>query len=843
MRVPLSWLRDYVELPAELPILVERLSRAGLEVVSVTAYGLPLPAGLPAPKAPLVWERDKVVIARVLNIAKHPNADRLKLVTVDYGAAEPKTIVTGAPNIAVGSSGQVVVLGLNGCRYYTLDKEGRPTLATLEPRSLRGILNDAMCMSEFELGLSDDHEGIILLDAADAPPPGTPAADVLGDIVLEIDVLPSMARCLGMIGLAREVAALVATPLRVPEPNYPTISEPAEQCVQVHIDNVSLCSRYAAAVVREVQIAPSPYWLQHRLRLAGMRPLNNIVDITNYVMLEYGQPLHAFDYDILCRRASGGTPAISVRSARLGETLITLDGQTRQLTPDHLVIADTAGPIALAGVMGGQQTEVTAHTRTILLEAASFDQVSIRKTARHFQLFSEASARFSRGVAPALVPLAAQRALELMHRCAHGQVLCGLVDLYPQPQPLQHVFLPRQQITRTLGCSLPDAEVERILQALDFSLQPAPDGWQVLVPPTRLDIQSGVADLVEELARHYGYERLPERRLPLELPPPHFCPQLEREERLRDLLVDCGLQEVITYALTSPEAEATLDPDSPGAPADNYVRLLNPISPERSVLRRSLLPGLFAVLRHNLYQADSIALFEIGSIYLPQPGQDLPAEPRRVAIVLCGRRRLTAWDDPPDSPRPIFDFFDLKGILEALAADLHLQALRFQAVQNVPWLHPMRGAQIACGDTLVGVCGEVHPRVANHWQLPRGIQAAELDLDALLALVPQRFAYNPISPFPPAKRDIAVVVPQEIPADRVLQEIRNTGQPLLARAELFDLYTGPALPPGTKSLAFALTYQTLDRTLSDKEIAQVHEKIESRLRHVLKGKIRGKDIP
>ncbi|MCS7270172.1 MAG: phenylalanine--tRNA ligase subunit beta, partial [Gemmataceae bacterium] len=594
MRVPLSWLREYVSLPADWPVLVERLSRAGLEVTAVYAYGLPLPPGLPAPQAPLVWERDQIVIARILRIARHPNADKLKLVTVDYGAAEPKTVVTGAPNIEVGQSGQTVVLGLQGCRYFSMDKEGRKSITTLEPRSLRGIMNDAMCMSEFELGLSDDHEGIILLDGEDVPPPGTPAADVLADIVLEIDVLPNMARCLGLLGLAREVAALTGAPLRLPEPSYQVSSQPLTRHVRVTIEDPALCSRYLAAVIRDVAIGPSPYWMQHRLRLAGMRPINNVVDITNYVMLEYGQPLHAFDYDVLCQRAADQIPSIVIRSARPGEMLTTLDGQHRQLTAETLVIADTAGPIALAGVMGGQQTEVSPQTRNLLLEAAAFDLTSIRRTARHFNLFSEASTRFSRGVSPVQVLPAAQRALELFQRLARGRVVAELVDVFPHPPEPQLVNLPRREIGRLLGCTLPDESVERILRALDFGVQATPDGWQVLVPPSRLDIQCGEADLIEEIARIYGYDRLPERLLPLELPPPHLQRDLDLEEQVRDLLVAMGLQEVITYALTSPEAEARLYPSPRYAPALDYVRLLNPMSPERAVLRQTLLPGLFA---------------------------------------------------------------------------------------------------------------------------------------------------------------------------------------------------------------------------------------------------------
>ena len=842
MRVPLSWLREYVQLPADLSFLVERLSRAGLEVTAVHAYGLPLPPGLPAPQVPLVWERDKVLIARILSIAKHPEADKLKLVTVEYGADQPKTVVTGAPNIAVGESGQMVILGLRGCRYFSIDKEGRKSIATLEPRSLRGILNDAMCMSEFELGLSDDHEGIILLDPAEAPPPGTPAADLLGDVVLEIDVLPSMASCLGLVGLAREVAALTSLPLRLPVANYPTISEPVERHVRVTIADVQLCPRYVAAVIRGVRVGPSPYWLQHRLRLAGMRPINNIVDVTNYVMLEQGQPLHAFDYDVLVRRAGGESPLITIRPARPSEILITLDGQKRELTADNLVIADSAGPIALAGVMGGQETEVTAQTSNILLEAATFDLVSIRKTARQYNLFSEASTRFSRGVSPAQVLPAAQRALELFHRLAQGQVLTGVVDVFPHPPPTQVVPLTQQDIYRVLGSSLTEGEVERILTALDFSLQPQADGWQVEVPPTRLDIQSGAADLVEELARIHGYDRLPERLLPLELPPPQVQQDWEGEEKVRDLLVSYGLQEVITYSLSSQEAEARLHPKPNHAPAIDYVRLLNPISPERSILRRSLLPGLLAVVRHNQEHCESLAIFEIGLVYIPQPGSDLPYEQRRVALALCGRRYTPAWDDPPHSPTPQYDFFDLKGILDALATDLHLPDVRYQPIESVSWLHPRRCAQLVVGNSHIGAGGQIHPRVADQWQVPRTLLLAELDLEAILANIPERFAYRPIPPFPAAKRDIAVVVPAELPAEQVWREIRTAGGPLLVQIELFDLYTGPGLPPGTKSLAFALTYQAPDRTLSDKEIAKAHEKIEGRLRHVLGAKIRGKDI-
>ncbi|MEO2088953.1 MAG: phenylalanine--tRNA ligase subunit beta, partial [Gemmataceae bacterium] len=432
MLVPLNWLKEYVPLPADPAELVERLTLAGLEAAGTTVYGLPVPAGVRVKPedAGLVWERDKVVVATVLKIEKHPDADKLKLVTVEYGAAEPKTVVTGAPNIAPGQCGMKVVLGLRGTKYFYQDKDGKKATFTLEPKALRGIMNDAMCMSNYELGIAEDHDGIIILDDGD-PAPGTPLQDVLGEIVVELDILPNMARCLSLLGIARDVAALTGGTVTEPNLDYPTAKDTIDGRVKVEIENPKLCGRYSATLIRNVTIGPSPRWMRSRLQYAGMRPISNAVDVTNFVMLEYGQPLHAFDYDVLVKRAGGKPPTIIVRSAKAGEKLVTLDKVERELGPEHLVIADTAGVIALAGVMGGLETEVTDGTKTILLEAASFDPVSVRKTARQFNLFSEASTRFSRGVHPEVVLPAAKRAAQLFHRHAGGEVLAGVVDAYP----------------------------------------------------------------------------------------------------------------------------------------------------------------------------------------------------------------------------------------------------------------------------------------------------------------------------------------------------------------------------------------------------------------------------
>jgi phenylalanyl-tRNA synthetase beta chain len=848
MLVPLSWLKDYVPLPADPGALVERLTIAGLESSGVRLFGVAAEGTLrvkPA-DAGLVWERDKLVVAQVLEITKHPNADSLKLVKLDYGAAEPKTVITGAENIAPGQSGMKIVLGLRGSRYFFTGKDGKKTTMTLEPRALRGIDNDAMCMSDFELGIAEESEGIIILDDADAKP-GTPVQDVLGEVVVELDILPNMARCLSMIGIAREVAALTGAQATIAAPTVKTVAESVQTKVKVEIADAKLCPRYTATVIRNVTIGAAPRWMRSRLHYAGMRPISNAVDITNYVMLEHGQPLHAFDYDVLVARA-GGPPTITVRPAKAGEKLKTLDGQDRELSPDNLVIADTKGPIALAGVMGGAETEVSATTKNILLESACFDFVSVRKTARQFNLFSEASTRFSRGVHPEQALPAAVRAAQLFADGAGGEVLAGVVDAYPAPLPPQVVRLTSADITRLLGFDIPAAEVERVLTALQFTVKAEGAGaWSVTTPPTRLDIQAGVADLVEELARVYGYDNLPERLLPLELPEPKGNRAIELEDRTRDLLADQGVQEAITYSLTSPEAEASFSPlpfreGGPGG-VGAFVKLLNPISPERGVMRRSLLPGLLAVAQKNLEATDAVSLYELGFVYLPKAGERLPDEPRRLALVLCGRRSPAAWDDPQGAPVSQADFFDLKGVVEALAADLHLPAVTFAATQSVSWLHPMRAAELRVNGAAVGAFGELHPKVAARFGFgDRAVQVAEFDLEAVLGAVPARYGYKPFSTFPPAKRDIAVVVPHTTAVEQVLSEIRAAGGELLTDAALFDVYLGAGLPEGTKSLAFALTYQAPDRTLGDKEIAKAHEKVEGRLRHVLGAQIRGKDI-
>jgi phenylalanyl-tRNA synthetase beta chain len=836
MKVPLKWLAEYVPLTLPIAELAERLTLAGLEVSGVRLLGVPTPEGLRVKTAELgpVWDRDKIFVAEVVEVKAHPDADKLKLPTVAYGEGRTKTMVTGAPNLKVGDKGVKVILALSGSVLF--DGHATPKkLAELKPTKIRGVPSDAMVCSSFELGIDEEHEGIILLEE-DAPV-GTPLADFMGDIVLELEVTPNLARCLSLIGVAREVAALTGRTLRLPPHIVEAKGEPIEGQVRVVIENPKLSARYAAMLLKNVKIGPAPGWMQRRLTYAGMRPINNSVDVTNYVMLEWGQPLHAFDYDVLKKRAGGKAPTITMRLAQSGEMLKTLDGVERKLTPDMLVIADEAGPIALAGVMGGAETEVSDKTTSILLESANFNFLNIRRTMKTLNLPSEASMRFSRGIHPELVRPAAGRAAELMRLYAGATVCKGIVDAYPVPLPPRVIELKMSEVRRLLGIDLPLEECAKLLKTLEFKVELArKDALLATIPPHRLDIQEGPADLIEDLIRLHGYNRLPATLLADQLPPQAVTPPIAFEERVRDLLVDVGLQEVITYALTTPEREALL-----GVPVGEYVRLLNPVSSERSVMRQSVLASVLEVAAVNLRHANDVRLFEIGAVYLEKEGQKLPDEPRRLAIVLSGSRTSEFWGDGGKTPSGELDFFDLKGIVASLVEALHLSEMAYRAVK-VPYLHPGKSAELVVGEEVVGHFGEMHPRVAEACGFgAQAILAGEFDLEKIRARTPERHRAVPVPRFPAALRDVAVVVEESMPAERVEAEIRAGGGELLHGVRLFDVYHGENIPAGCKSLAYALTYQAEDRTLTDKEVEQAHKKIENRLRHVLKAQIRGKE--
>ncbi|MBC7222845.1 MAG: phenylalanine--tRNA ligase subunit beta [Anaerolineae bacterium] len=834
MRVPLSWLAEYVDLTLDVEELAERLTLAGLEVAGIERVGAD-------------WDRDKIFVGEVVAVRPHPNADRLTLVTVRYGEGLEKEVVTGAPNLKVGDHGQKVAFAIAGARLIDGHADDGRVL-TLKPTKIRGVLSDGMVCSEKELGLGPDHSGILILP--DDAPVGRPLADYLGDTVLDLDLTPNLARCLSMIGVAREVAALTGQRVRLPSTDWVAEGEAIAGQVEVEIDDPDLCNRYVAALIKGVQHGPSPYRIQRRLILAGMRPISVIVDITNYVMLEWGQPLHAFDYRRLRNRQGqtvdeagpdGEPPVIIVRRARPGERIVTLDGVARELTEEMLVIADGVGPVAIAGVMGGLDTEVTEATTDILLESANFDFISNRRTAQALRLPSEASYRFGRGVPASLSLPAARRAAEMMRQLAGGTIAQGVVDNYPVPQKQVTVHITPAEVRRILGVDLATDDIVGVLEGLEFRCQvegdPSSDQAVIhaQVPDHRLDVHIP-ADLIEEVARIYGYDRLPETLMADSLPPQRRNLALEGEELVRDILAGAGLQEVITYSLTNLASVARLNPDGPAPDPEGYIRLANPLTAEREFLRQTLMNGLLETAWANLRHEERVALFEVGSVYLPKEGELLPEEPRRVGIVLAGPREPLHWQRKDVQP---LDYFDLKGVVEALLGRLGVQDVDFVPTEH-PTFEPGRVALLRHGDATLGVLGEVHPRVREAFDLPEDLPVAlaELDLEALLALAQPVPLVEPVSRFEIATEDLAFIVAGDMPAERVRRAIVEAGGRLLRRVVLFDVYTGEPIPPGHKSLAFSLTLQADDHTLTGDEIAQVRQRIVRRVERQLGARLR-----
>jgi phenylalanyl-tRNA synthetase beta chain len=841
MKIPLSWLKDYVDIELPLDELAQKLTMTGLEVEEVRLVGLQLPESEQHEFkfSGLSWDPDKIIVAQINEVMPHPNADRLVLCRL-YDGLQEIIVLTGAPNLypykGLGPlpSPLKVAYAREGSRIYDGHQPGQ-VLTTLKRTKIRGFDSFSMVCSEKELGISDEHEGVMILDE-DAPT-GMPLVDYMGDAVLEIAILPNMARNASVLGVAREVAAFTGQPLHRPALKIPASGPNIKGQVSIEINVPELNPRFVLGLLRGVTIQPSPYQVQLRLRLAGMRPINSIVDATNYVMLEVGQPLHAFDYDVLLQRAGGKSPTIITRTATPGERLTTLDDVDRPLDPFTVMVTDTAGALSIAGVMGGAESEVTENTRTVLLEGATWNFINIRKTVAAQRLNSEAAYRFSRGVHPDLAPLGVQLCLERIAEWSGGEIAAGLVDEYPLPQVDPVVSIRPHDVRRHLGIDLSAREIAGLLRRLEFECTIQGETVMAKTPPHRLDIGqgiTGVADLMEEIARLYGYDSIPATRLADALPPQRNNPSMDKEERLRDVLVSLELQEVVTYRLTSPEREGRLSQQA--APVElPYVRLQNPITPERSVMRRSLLASLLEILEHNIRLKDRLAFFEIGPVFLPQAGQQLPEEQPRLVVVLSGQRRLPAWDV---HDKAMLDFYDLKGIMEEMLKAMHVPPATFETGSDANF-HPGKSAMLKIGDEILGCFGELHPLVKEHYDFgSASVLAADLDLNILLALAPEYHQTSPVPAFPPVLEDIAIIVDQTIPAEQVLQVIYQAGGELVTKASLFDIYYGDQIGPGKKSLAYNLTYQAFDRTLTDGEAAQIRQRIVRRLESELGAKLR-----
>jgi phenylalanyl-tRNA synthetase beta chain len=797
VRTPLSWLKEYVDVDLPVRDLAHMLTMAGTETEAKSARAAD-------------WEG--IWVGRVTKLERHPNADRLQLVTVDYGRGTMR-VVTGAKNLSVGDvvpfaqAGASLVNGETGERFR------------LEAKSIRGVRSEGTVCSPKELGLGEDHEGIMLLDQS--LPTGSALADAIGDASLESELTPNRSDCLGIVGIAREVAALLRVEVR--EPVLDGVPTEAPTDFSVTIEDREGCPRYAAAFIEGVRVGPSPAWMQERLVAGGMRPINNVVDVTNYVMLEVGQPLHAFDR----RQLRGG--AIRVRRARAQERLGTLDGVDRVLDPSVLVIADAERAVAIAGIIGGEDSEIADDTSDIVLEVASFEPKLIGRTATalgmHGSEGSAAARRFAWELSPELVPIALRRAVRLLREHAGGHAT-GAIDVYPERREVPNVRLPLRDFERVLGTELPRDEVLDSLRRIGCRY--AIDGELLVVTPPwwRTDISIG-EDVVEEAARIIGYDRIPTRLPTGPLPLHERHETVEFRERLRDVLVGFGLQEIVSYALIDPRWLGLLTAD--GRPmTPEPLRVTNPVSAEQAVARTTLRPSLLDAARRNLRWTGGVAIFEIAPVYLPRP-TDLPEERWTVGLLLSGT------EAPYEAQRHwtigqarLFDYADLRGIVEASFEALGCALPEISPEEGAPGLHSGRSAAAVDGDRPTLRLGQLDPRVAERWELPEATFLAELDLELCARL--QRPATGTLpSRYPSAQRDLAMIFDEERSWHEVAQEIHATGSHLLQRLVLVDVYRGPQVPEGKKSFAMHLIFQSPEKTLSDQEVDRAVRRIEGRL--------------
>ncbi len=815
MKVPLNWLREYCSPELDTAAIEERLTMTGTKVETILHHGVP--------------SVESFVVGRVLTAEPHPDADRLKVCTVDVGEDEPAGIVCGAPNVAAG---QTVAVALPGARM--------PDGTKIKAAKLRGVPSNGMILAADELEIDNDHSGIMVLDEliVDAElAPGTPLADVLAIStgVLELEITPNRPDCLGVYGVARELHAATGA-LLAPEPwsEDPGSEGPlldhddaprargGEGPFEVTVECPDLCPRFTARVFEDVTIAPSPPWLKARLSAAGQRPINNVVDITNYVMLLCAQPLHAFDLD----RVAGAK--LTVRRAHDGEQVTTLDGQARTLDGEMVVIEDGDGPTSIAGIMGGERSEVQEETKRVLMEVANWDGPNIHRTSWALGLRSEASSRFEKGLAPEQCMYAQALATRLMVELCGARVLPGTIDTAPDGAPPQTILLREQRVQAILGMPVARTRQAEILRALDFQVAEVDGvGLDVTVPPVRREDVTREADLIEEVARIHGLDALP-ATLPARRGAYGRLSSVQQlRRRAADALVGRGLYEAVGWTFTAPTLHDRLR-----LPEDDPRRrapvVENPLSEDQSLLRTTLLGSLLDVAAHNCARGMvDFGLFEIGTLFVldgdSSPGSMNVREHRSLAVLLSGKTVPATWG-APDPPRA--DVFAVKGVLEALGAALRLRLECRSGAQ--PFLHPSRSATVLCDGQELGWLGELHPLVAREWRI-EGAAVMELQLDLLLAHAEAQSAYRDVISYPALHQDLAVVLAEDVAAAKVLDAVRGAAGALLYEVGVFDAYSGPQVGEGRRSLALSLAFRAPDRTLTDEDVAPVRERVVAAL--------------
>lgn len=826
MKITLNWLKQYVEFDWSPEELAERLTMLGLEVESIKKLG---------------GEFEGVVVGQVITRDKHPNADKLSLCRVNDGKTE-RQIVCGAHNFQAGDKVALILPG-----HSLPAKPGEAPLA-IKVGKIRGVESQGMLCSPQELGLPDQVDGILILrpDAQIGQRFGEYLGRSGSDVVYDLEVTPNRPDLNSVIGIAREISAVNGNPLRFPpalEANSAASQTPA---VEVRLEDPELCPRYTARVIRGVKIAPSPDWLRSLLEKVGLRSINNVVDVTNYVMLETGQPLHAFDYHLLQAKPSG-VPTIVVRRAAAGEKFRTLDNQERTLTPDTLLIADEGRAIALAGVMGGRNTEINLNTVDVLLESAYFKPQNIRATSKKLDLRTESSYRFERGGDIGICDFASRRAAHLILETAGGRVEPGVVDAYPKPFEPKQIVLRHQKVNELLGLQLRPEQIESYLAQLELTAagrKPRPvdddvagsEPISIRIPSFRVDLKREV-DLIEEVARLYGVDKIPATPPRGAIGSNVYDGVHDQLAEARRLLSGLGLNEAQGQTLIA-DSVARL------AGSEGLVPFTNPLSSDMNVLRPSLLPGLLDSLRHNLsHKNNDVALFELGRVFKPQTGNsnNAPAagtgvlEERRLALALTGQRELLFWSGAEREAR--FDLFDLKGLLEEFFEQFGLRGLTYnRRAETTPLF--LESATIHLGKMLIGEMGLLLPTLAKQYDLRDAVLLAELNFEQLLARRNTGKSFRALPAFPSVRRDVAMLVPEETTHDAVLQVAKQAKPANLETVELFDVFRGKNVPPGQKSMAYAFTYRGAERTLTDAEVNAAQTKLVEQLKQKLQATVR-----
>ncbi|PLX91722.1 MAG: phenylalanine--tRNA ligase subunit beta [Desulfuromonas sp.] len=803
MNVTYKWLKELVDFDLDGDQLSHRLTMAGLEVDFMEQLG----EGL-----------DTVIVARLEQVEAHPDADKLTMCQVNTGT-EVIPVVCGAKN---HKQGDLIALAQVGSVL--------PGDFKIKKSKIRGAVSQGMLCSEKELGLAEESEGIMILP--NDLQLGTPVFEALGlkDIRYEIGLTPNRADCLSVVGVAREVAAMVGETMKLPE--LATVEESAvdtQTLTSVTIDDVDGCPRYMARLIQGVKIGPSPEWLVRRLESVGQRSINNVVDVTNYLLMELGHPLHAFDFSTLRDKR------IVVKRAKADEKFVTLDGQERVLKESDLVICDGEGSIALAGIMGGENSEVQDTTVDVLLESAYFDPISIRRTSKRLGIHTEASHRFERGADIDIVPLALERATALIQQVAGGQVAKEAIDNYPKVLEKKCVEIAVEKTNRLLGLDLTLDQIDRLLRSIELKTTSLNDGTtlSVEIPRSRHDLEREV-DLIEEVARLNGYDNIP-----VTMPSSRVVHRRKEQHqsfvsRLRDVLVAEGCREIINYSFLSPQAWDKIQLAKDDVRRSN-VRILNPLTEEQSVMRTSLVPAMLDTVARNIaYRSEDLRLFELRPVFAVEKEQDQPRETMNLCIALTGRREIEGWSQSNDS----IDFFDLKGMVELVCNQLNMQPLRVEADARESYLHPGKSCRVYSGSELIGVMGELHPLVQETYDIDQPVFLVEFDVAKMLLSQTGPVKFQPISRFPDVYRDSAILVENSVSADQVLEVISSVKVKNLDDVILFDLYSGKGIPEGKKSLAFRIRYRSSEKTLTDEEINKMHAKIVKSLEKNLGAELR-----